>query len=50
MNTCNCEECQCKKITQPEDIFNTTEFKSLSWKKGFWIRLQIAFFQTIRMS
>jgi hypothetical protein len=32
-----------------EDIFNTEEFKNLSWIKRVWIRIQIAFIQTIRM-
>jgi hypothetical protein len=32
-----------------EDIFKTTEFKSLPKLKRFWIRLKIAFIQTISM-
>ena len=32
-----------------EDIFLTEEFKALPWKKRVWIRLKIAFFQTISM-
>jgi hypothetical protein len=32
-----------------EDIFNTGEFKNLSWIKRVWIRIQITFIQTIRM-
>jgi hypothetical protein len=32
-----------------EDIFNTEEFKNLSWIKRVCIRIQIAFIQTIRM-
>ena len=29
-----------------EDIFDTKEFKSLSWKKRFIIRLKVALIQT----
>jgi len=32
-----------------EDIFNTEEFKSLPWIKRFWIRVKVAFIQTINM-
>jgi hypothetical protein len=32
-----------------ENIFNTEEFKNLPWIKRVWIRIQIAFIQTIRM-
>jgi hypothetical protein len=34
---------------EQEDIFNTIEFKSLPRLKRFWIRLKIAFIQTISM-
>ena len=30
-------------------MFDTKEFKALPWLKRFWIRLQIAFFETISM-
>jgi hypothetical protein len=36
-------------MDQLEDIFNTKEFKNLSWKKRVWMRIQIAFIQTIKM-
>jgi hypothetical protein len=32
-----------------EDIFNTEEFKNLKWTKRVWIRLQVAFIQTINL-
>ncbi len=32
-----------------EDMFNTEEFKSLSWKSRVWIRIKVAFIQTLRM-
>jgi hypothetical protein len=32
-----------------EDIFKTEAFKKLPWLKRVWIRLQIAFIQTIKM-
>ena len=32
-----------------EDIFRTDEFKSLPWKQRFWIRLKVAFAQSINM-
>ena len=32
-----------------EDIFRTDEFKSLSWGQRFWIRLKVAFIQSISM-
>jgi len=32
-----------------EDIFKTNDFKKLPWLKRFWIRLQIAFIQTVKM-
>lgn len=32
-----------------EDIFQTAEFKALPWKSRVWLRLKIAFFQTIKM-
>jgi hypothetical protein len=49
MKKCNCEYCECKKQNSPEEIFNTEEFKNLPWKKRAWIRIQIAFMQTISM-
>ncbi len=30
-------------------FFKTEEFKSLSWPKRIWLRLQVAFFETIQM-
>ena len=30
-----------------EDIFKTDEFKSLNWHQKLWIRIKIAFIQTI---
>lgn len=32
-----------------EDIFDTKEFKSLSWGQRLWIRLKVAFIQTITL-
>jgi len=32
-----------------EDIFLTKEFKELPWRKRAWIRLQVAFIQSIKM-
>lgn len=32
-----------------EDIFLTEEFKALPWKKRAWIRIKVAFIQTLRM-
>jgi hypothetical protein len=34
---------------QPEDIFDTVEFKNMAWKKRVWLRIKIAFIQTINM-
>ena len=45
MKKCECKECQCEMI----DIFETKEFKALSWRKRIWIRLKVAFFETISM-
>lgn len=36
-------------MNELEDIFSTEEFKKLPWKKRAWIRIQIAFIQTIKM-
>lgn len=36
-------------MNQIEDVFNTEEFKALPFKKRVWMRLKIAFFQTIQM-
>jgi hypothetical protein len=36
-------------MNQLEDIFTTEEFKSLSWKKRVWIRVQVALIQTFNM-
>ena len=33
-----------------EDIFDTKEFKSLSWGQRLWIRLKVALIQTLNMS
>ena len=32
-----------------EDIFETNEFKNLPWTKQTWIRLQVAFIQSLKM-
>ena len=32
-----------------DDIFKTDEFKLLPWRKRFWIRLKVAFLQTLTM-
>ena len=32
-----------------EDIYKTKEFKSLSWRQRMWIRLKVAFIQTLSM-
>ena len=32
-----------------EDIFKTKEFRELSWRKRFMIRLKVAFFGTIEL-
>ena len=32
-----------------EDIYKTKEFKSLSWIQRLWIRIKIAFIQTITL-
>jgi hypothetical protein len=32
-----------------EDIFETNEFKNLPWLKRAWIRLQVAFIQSLKM-
>lgn len=34
---------------EAEDYYKTDEFKSLPMSKRIWIRLKIAFFQTISM-
>jgi hypothetical protein len=31
------------------EFFKTEEFKSLGWPKRIWLRLQVAFFETIQM-
>jgi hypothetical protein len=31
-------------------MFNTEEFKELPWKSRVWIRIKVAFIQTISMS
>lgn len=36
-------------MTELEDIFDTEEFKSLPRSKRIWIRLKVAFFQTLTM-
>jgi hypothetical protein len=36
-------------MEQLEDIFKTDDFKKLPCLKRVWIRLQIAFIQTIKM-
>ena len=36
-------------MKQLEDIFETKEFKELSWKKRLWIRIQVAFFGFIEL-
>jgi hypothetical protein len=37
------------EIKEPEDLFLTKEFQDLSWGQRTWIRLKIAFFQTLSM-
>ncbi len=32
-----------------KDIYKTEEFKSLSWKQRLWIRIKVAFIQTITL-
>jgi hypothetical protein len=32
-----------------EDIYKTEEFKSLSWRQRLWIRIKVAFIQTITL-
>lgn len=36
-------------MNEPEDFFNTEEFKSLTWSKRLWIRIKVAFIVTINM-
>lgn len=36
-------------MTELEDIFDTEEFKNLPRSKRIWIRLKVAFFQTLTM-
>lgn len=36
-------------MKQLEDIFETTEFKELPWKKRFWIRIKVAFLGMMEM-
>lgn len=36
-------------MNEIEDIFKTKEFKELSWRKRFMIRLQVAFFGVIEL-
>jgi hypothetical protein len=36
-------------MKQLEDIFNTKEFKSLSWGQRLWVRIKVAFFSLIDM-
>jgi len=43
--TCNCENCKCEMV----DIFQTNELKNLSTFQKIWIRLKIAFVETISM-
>jgi hypothetical protein len=38
-----------KEYENPEDIFKDPEFKELKWYRRFWVRLVIAFYQTISM-
>jgi len=38
-----------KVYDTPEDMFNDPKFKELKWYRRFWIRLVVAFFQTISM-
>jgi hypothetical protein len=30
------------EIKELEDIFKTNEFKALSWKQKFWVRIKVA--------
>jgi hypothetical protein len=43
---CNCKDCKCQDVL---DLFDTKEFKSLPRAQRFWIRLKVAFFETISM-
>ena len=38
-----------ENINEPEDIFKTKEFKSLPLHQRVWLRIKIAFFQTISL-
>ena len=38
-----------KKDGELEDIFMDPEFKKLKWYKRLWVRLVVAFIQTIKM-
>jgi len=38
-----------KEINELEDIFKTEEFKSLSRLQRIWIRIKVAFIQTISL-
>ena len=44
-----CEVDNVKLMKELEDMFKTEEFKSLNWFKRFWIRVKVAFIQTINM-
>lgn len=37
------------EIKELEDIFNTKEFKSLSWRQRMWIRIKVAIIGTLSM-
>ena len=45
---CKCKECKCQQI-ELIDIFDTPEFKDLPLRKKLWLRLKVAFFETISM-
>jgi hypothetical protein len=38
-----------KEFNDLEDLFNTEEFKALPWKSRVWLRMKVAFIQTLRM-
>lgn len=36
-------------MKETEDLFQTKEFKTLSWRRRMWIRIVVAFWETISM-
>lgn len=46
-NSCKCGgECQCMT---PQEVFESKEFKALKWHQRVWLRLKVAFYETISM-